>query len=189
MDKEFAELTQWMEALSTYETILPERMPDIELYMDQVITFLTRQLNVFSRDELEKSITPSMINNYAKDGIIPRPVHKKYNRTHLSALLMLFSFKQVLPIGDIATFIDRNDPDHIFHQYETFRAIQDSAISQTSGRITEMLRHINETKDEEGLKDLAMQLVTEANILSSVAKKILHILEKDEEPEKRTKDK
>lgn len=47
--------------------------------MDQVITFLNKQLELFTMDG-ERLLTPSMINNYVKDGVLPRPVQKKYGR-------------------------------------------------------------------------------------------------------------
>ena len=61
-----------------------EELPDIELYMDQVITFIENNLSIYPFINSEKIITSSMINNYVKLNLIPKPIKKKYNKTHFS---------------------------------------------------------------------------------------------------------
>ncbi len=181
------ELNQWTEQLKNYETIKLSNMPDIDLYMDQVITFITKQLSNFSKEELDKIITPSMINNYTKDGIIPRPVNKKYNKSHLSSILMLCIFKQILPINDITIFIDKEQEERIFQLYDTFSLMQNDLVQKISQRISDRLLEIEDSADDdkEQLKKLSMELVIEANILSSFAKKILHTI--DDKPKNQKK--
>lgn len=70
-----------------------ELLPDIGLYMDQVITLMDR---TFSPALPKGEMTKSMVNNYVKVGMIPRPVGKKYDREHLAMLLMICVFKQAL---------------------------------------------------------------------------------------------
>ena len=82
-----------------------EELPDIELYMDQVITLMSKYFGKFSTKD-EPLLTPSMINNYVKNNIIPAPVKKKYSRTHLFRLIIICVMKQVLPINDIGTLIE-----------------------------------------------------------------------------------
>ena len=82
-----------------------EDLPDIELYMDQVITLMSKYFGKFSTKD-EPLLTPSMINNYVKNNIIPAPVKKKYSRTHLFRLIIICVMKQVLPINDIGTLIE-----------------------------------------------------------------------------------
>lgn len=82
-----------------------EDLPDIELYMDQVITLMAKFFGKFSSKE-ETLLTPSMINNYVKNGIIPAPVKKKYSRTHLFRLIIICVMKPVLPINDIGALIE-----------------------------------------------------------------------------------
>lgn len=82
-----------------------EDLPDIELYMDQVITLMSKYFEKFSSKE-EALLTPSMINNYVKNNIIPAPVKKKYSRTHLFRLIIICVMKQVLPINDIGALIE-----------------------------------------------------------------------------------
>ena len=82
-----------------------EELPDIELYMDQVITLMGKYFGGLSLSD-EPFLTSSMINNYVKNEIIPAPVKKKYSRTHLFRLIIICMMKQVLPINDIGMMID-----------------------------------------------------------------------------------
>ena len=82
-----------------------EGLPDIELYMDQVITLMTKYFGGLSANG-EPLLTPSMINNYVKNEIIPAPVKKKYSRTHLFRLIIICVMKPVLPIPDIGRLIE-----------------------------------------------------------------------------------
>ena len=90
-----------------YECRLPrwDELPDIELYMDQVITLMGKYFGWLSPQD-EPVLTPSMINNYVKIGIIPAPIKKKYSRTHLFRLIIICVMKRVLPINDIAALIE-----------------------------------------------------------------------------------
>lgn len=79
-----------------------EMLPDIGLYMDQVITLLER---TFSTALPKGEITKSMVNNYVKVGLVPRPVGKKYDREHLAVLLMIGVLKQALSMESIARML------------------------------------------------------------------------------------
>ncbi len=80
-------------------------LPEIDLYMDQVIALMEKYL-IDSSYQDAKLITPSMINNYVKLGIMPAPVKKKYSREHLAYLVIICSLKQVMPIPNIKAMID-----------------------------------------------------------------------------------
>ncbi len=79
-----------------------EMLPDIGLYMDQVITLMER---TFSPALPKGEITKSMVNNYVKVGLLPRPVSKKYDREHLAVLLMIGVLKQALSMEGIARML------------------------------------------------------------------------------------
>lgn len=81
-------------------------LPEIDLYMDQVIALMEKYLSDTSTQET-KLITPSMINNYVKLGMMPAPVKKKYSREHLAYLVIICSLKQVMPIANIKVMIDK----------------------------------------------------------------------------------
>ena len=79
--------------------------PDIELYMDQVISVLERYLTPFFPEE-EKCITPTMINNYVKQRILPPPENKRYGKKHLACLFMISILKRFMQLSDISTLLE-----------------------------------------------------------------------------------
>ena len=91
------QLEEWMKL----DYVLPEDLPNIELYMDQVTTFLEEQLKNTKRFEEDKIFTKTMINNYAKNRLLPAPVRKKYSKEHILLLLFIYYYKNLLSIGDI----------------------------------------------------------------------------------------
>lgn len=81
------------EKLAAYTPAKWEDIPDLGLYMDQVITYLDRQLRPVYPDG-RRVFTPAMVNNYVKMGLVSRPERKKYGREQLSQLLMICLLKQ-----------------------------------------------------------------------------------------------
>lgn len=83
-----------------------EEFPDVDLYMEQVVEFLNRHLSVFLSPNEEKSITPTMVNNYVKQKVITPPNKKRYARIQLVHLFVIGILKQVLNIADVAKLIE-----------------------------------------------------------------------------------
>ena len=94
-------LENWLNDLNNFSFKNYEELPDIDLYMDQVVTFLEKQLYIFQNNTLDKQITSSMINNYVKGEVLPSPISKKYNREHLALIEEICTLKQVLSIADV----------------------------------------------------------------------------------------
>ena len=80
-------------------------IPNIDLYMDQVTTFMEKALGSSKRYEDDKILTKTMINNYAKNDLLPPPVKKKYSKEHLMVLTFIYYFKGILSIKDIETLL------------------------------------------------------------------------------------
>lgn len=95
------QLLSWIEELRQYRLPRWEELPDIELYMDQVITLIERYLSPLVGQSDNKVITSAMINNYVKLNIMPKPNKKKYERIHLSYLIVITILKQILLIPEI----------------------------------------------------------------------------------------
>lgn len=90
------------ESLNRIDYIKAEEIPNIELYMDQVTTFMDSRLRQTVRNkEEDRILTKTMINNYAKNDILPPPVKKKYTKDHMIDLLFIYYFKSFLSINDI----------------------------------------------------------------------------------------
>lgn len=93
-------------SLDRIKYIEPEDIPGIDLYMDQVTSFMDRRLRSTSRYPGEdRTLTKTMINNYAKNDLIPPPVKKKYSKEHILLLLFIYYFKGILSIGDIQALL------------------------------------------------------------------------------------
>ncbi|MGN0512663.1 MAG: DUF1836 domain-containing protein [Lachnospiraceae bacterium] len=85
--------------------IRPDEIPDINLYMDQVTTFMEDHLNDAKRYSDDKILTKTMINNYAKNDLLPPPVKKKYSKDHMIMLIFIYYFKNILSISDIQSLL------------------------------------------------------------------------------------
>ena len=94
-----------MDSLSRLDDIRPEEFPNIPLYMDQVTTFMEKYLSETKRYDSDKILTKTMINNYAKNDLLPPPVKKKYSKEHMMVLIFIYYFKNFLSISDIQTMI------------------------------------------------------------------------------------
>lgn len=94
-------LAQWGEELKEFRLPRWDELPDIDLYMDQVITLVERYISPVIQTDKQKVLTSSMVNNYVKLGMIPAPVKKKYERRHLAFLIAITILKQVLTIPEV----------------------------------------------------------------------------------------
>lgn len=110
-------------------------LPDIPLYMDQVVSYLSRQM--ISLDEGDR-LTSAMINNYIKDGLLNRANGKKYGQEHLAYLTAISALKQVLSVREmkVLTTVGREmrAPER---QYEYFCSYLDEAMLETARRLDE----------------------------------------------------
>lgn len=94
-------LSDILARLDQLSYIKPEKIPNIELYMDQVTTFMEENLKKAKRNPEDKALTKTMINNYAKNNLLPPPVKKKYSKEHILLLLFIYYYKNLLSFTDI----------------------------------------------------------------------------------------
>ncbi len=95
------------ESLHRIEYVKAEDIPNIDLYMDQVTSFLEEHLRNTTRNkDIDKLLTKTMINNYAKNDLLPPPVKKKYGKDHMIIMLIIYYFKYFLSISDIETILN-----------------------------------------------------------------------------------
>lgn len=95
-----------LESLGRMQFIKSDDIPNIDLYMDQVTTFMDRHLRTTTRNPQEdKVLTKTMINNYAKNDLLPPPVKKKYSKEHVLFLIFIYYFKNVMSINDIQVLL------------------------------------------------------------------------------------
>lgn len=109
-----------------------EAMPDLALYMDQILSYMPRQLIHFEESE---NLTSAMVNNYIKDGLLPRAEGKRYGPTHLAYLTAICALKQVLSVKEMKTLIrsgaEGREPECLYNFFcqELDRALNEAAGS------------------------------------------------------------
>lgn len=100
--------------------IQSEDIPNIDLYMDQVTTFMEQHMRASTRNpEEDKILTKTMINNYAKNNLLPPPVKKKYSKEHVLLLIFIYYYKSILSINDIQTLL-KPVTEHFFQKDGAF---------------------------------------------------------------------
>lgn len=99
-------LNSILASLSRIDYIKPDNIPNLDLYMDQITTFMDTQLAACRRYPEDKILTKTMINNYAKNDLLPPPVKKKYSKEHVLLLIFIYYFKNILSIGDIQEILN-----------------------------------------------------------------------------------
>lgn len=95
-----------LDKLNTIDYISPDIIPGIDLYMDQITSFMNSQLASSKRHEEDKLLTKTMINNYTKNNLLPPPNKKKYSKEHLLTLIFIYYLKNFLSISDISAILN-----------------------------------------------------------------------------------
>jgi hypothetical protein len=187
-------------ALALKATADWDHVPDIGLYLDQVITYLEKQIDIFRKPGEDHLITPSMVNNYAKAKIIPRTEGKKYGQEHIALLLSVFTLKRVLSVQDMAALFEGlGDAEETRDFYEHFRQSMERSAKETATEVkTELLDLLDGCEgknitgesgpakgnglsdgspklDEKALRHLALKLAVEASLRSFAAEKLLSL--------------
>ena len=98
-------LNHILKKFSELDYVHPEDIPNIDLYVDQVTTFIESQLESVKRNDDEKILTKTMINNYTKSHVLPSPEKKKYSKDHVLTLILIYYLKSFLSIKDIQTLL------------------------------------------------------------------------------------
>lgn len=113
-------LNSIMESFDRISYVKASDIPNIDLYMDQVTTFMDKNFRKTTRyPGDDKVMTKTMINNYAKNDLLPPPVRKKYSREHILILIFIYYYKGFLSISDIQTLLGPIT-DKFFHKGEEF---------------------------------------------------------------------
>jgi len=150
-----------LESLSKMEYIKSSKIPDIDLYMDQVLTFMNGNLDNVKRHDTDKVMTKTMINNYAKNHLLPPPEKKKYTKEHVMVLMFIYYFKNILSIGDIQSILNPLT-DRYFSNgrelnlekiYEEVFTLEKGQIEQLKETLTKDYERAGNTFTEEAEED------------------------------------
>jgi hypothetical protein len=161
-----------------------EQLPDIALYMDQIISFMPRQLIHFDQ---QNALTSAMVNNYIKDGLVPRAEGKRYGPIHLGYLTAVCALKKVLSVREIGILLSAGqeqvpDPER---RYTYFCRALDQALTSAADSI-------DADAQREDLARIALDLALRSYADQLACARILEILQPSEpgkEKEKKEKKK
>lgn len=147
--------------LDELEYIKSVEIPNIDLYMDQVLTFMNHKLEWSKRYEEDKIMTKTMINNYAKNHLLPPPDKKKYSKEHLLVLIFIYYFKNILSIGDIQSllnplterYFDNGKDLDLSKIYEEVFTLEDGQIDQLKETLAKDYERAGQTFVNEAKED------------------------------------
>ena len=159
-----------LQRLAKLNYIKPGDVPNIDLYMDQVTTFMEEQLAHSKRYQEDKILTKTMINNYAKNNLLPSPEKKRYSKDHLLMLIFIYYFKSILSIKDIETVLapltEKYFPDgssfELADIYKEVCKIEKEQLDSIKENVTatyeksaETFTHLTDGEDKEILQQFA----------------------------------
>lgn len=141
-------LNSILASLERIDYIKPKEIPDIDLYMDQVTTFMEEHLQSSKRYPEDKILTKTMINNYAKNRLLPAPNKKKYSKEHMLLLIYIYYYKGILSIGDIQSllqpltdrFFQTEEPLNMQAIYEEVFSLEKSQVERMKNDVIEKYR-------------------------------------------------
>ncbi len=175
--------------MSRAPQLQPEEIPDLEIYMDQLTTYLDKRLSFYSREAEAPFITRSMVNNYSKARLLPPPVSKRYSRIHMMVLSLICQLKRLFTIQDLGRLLA---PVSQEKQAEGLYRLFLEAQREVFARTPEMTRELLAPRDGEGdgLEEksaLVVQLAVRAQRDLLLAERILDTMETPAEQERREK--
>ena len=182
MDK----LNELKDKLSSFRPAPWDSLPDIGLYMDQIMAFMPRQQIAFGEEDL---LTPTMINNYVKKGVLPGANGKKYSREHLAYLTAICVLKQVISVNDIDMLLESQiSKTGTEDFYNTFCSQLDEWLSFVS-------QGFDPNVDDDKIATAALDFALASFANKIVCERFLQILREnrgpseDEKPDKKEKKK
>jgi len=139
-----------MASFDRNDHIKTAEIPNIDLYMDQVTTFMEEKLRQSTRYPGEdKILTKTMINNYAKNDLLPPPIKKKYTKEHVMVLIFIYYFKGLLSISDIQTLLKPlTDKYFLKGQEFSLETIYNEIFSMESAIVKALKQDVQEAYEE-----------------------------------------
>ena len=167
-------IERWLNDLNNFSFRDFNNLPELDLYMEQVMKYLDKQLYIFQTSTDDKQITPSMINNYVKGEVIPAPKAKKYSKEHLAIIQEVCSLKKVLSLDEIKQIIQttyNNENKELI--YDHFNMIN---TSKTANIVSDAFKALNDVDDNDELEltNIALEFAITANCYINIAKRILY---------------
>lgn len=175
--------------ISEFKEIPPIEIPYIDLYMDQITTLFEDKLSHFKRKDEEMILTKTMINNYAKAKILPPIKNKKYSKTQVMLLILIYNLKQTLSLEDIKLLIEPAITpsteasvidEKVSELYDNFLKLKENQIEPFLENVTNDIKTIEAMYKDSNLEDsphnlilTVLALINSANLQKRLAEKII----------------
>ena len=172
-DKELIahKLIRWEHYLNNYKLPAWKELPDIGLYMDQVIALLGQYLDFIPmEDSKDKPVTPTTINNYVRLKVMPAPEKRKYYRVHIAFLIMIFTLKQGISINGLQQLLPSTANEEEIKSFYT---------AQTRAAVQGILDP--QAADDGAVENVIIQSILQSGFSRIMAEKLLHLQNADPE--------
>ena len=186
-DKELIahKLIRWEHYLNNYKLPAWKELPDIGLYMDQVIALLGQYLDFIPmEDSKDKPVTPTTINNYVRLKVMPAPEKRKYYRVHIAFLIMIFTLKQGISINGLQQLLpspaDEEEIKNFYTSYvERLQEVGNFYTAQTRAAVQDILDP--QVTDEGVVENVIIQSILQSGFSRIMAEKLLPLQDADPE--------
>ena len=168
---------------SKEEKIQLEDIPELDLYMDQVIQLFEKKLSSSKRNEEDKVLTKTMINNYAKAKLLMPIKNKKYSKEHLILMSLIYDFKGALSISDIKLLLDEIVKGYENDEGYNIRELYLDYLDNCSEDNEEIEKYLNEKvekifkgSDKEDFKEkflLVSTMINMSNVYRKIGEKLI----------------
>lgn len=189
MDYNKESLDKLVEEIMSAKDINLTEIPCVDLYMDQVTTFFNEKLKSLKRNDEDKILTKTMINNYTKGKILMPAKNKKYTNEHMILLTLIYNLKQIISIGDINTVFDSiiniKAPkatslslEDLYNNFLDIKEVQNAEFARDIDKDMELIKDkIKEIKKEDvelvELISMVLLLINKANMQKRMAEKLI----------------
>lgn len=164
-------LQRWQTYMESFCLPTWEELPDMELYMDQVVSLVSRYLELIPHDEKDPVITASAVNNYVRLKVMPAPERKRYSRWHLASVLMICVMKQSLTLAEIQRVLPQDMTEENIRQvYNDFVGKMTTTTELFIDQVNEAARQALTPQNEYGCESLVLH-----SAVSSVLYKLLTV--------------
>lgn len=194
-------LQDLLKHLDTLSHVKPGMIPNIDLYMDQVTTFMDEHLMNSKRHPDDKVLTKTMINNYAKNNLLPPPNKKKYSKEHILLLIFIYYFKNLISFNDIEQLFKPITSHHftnedtipLLHIYEEIFSLEKEQMARLKADVNLKYERASETfqdaeeedRDYLQLFSFVCELAFDVYLKKQMIESIIDQLREKDEPKKK----